>query len=178
MFLCIFPIIPDASFLIFDSLDRTEVAFTIFVPTHVFITHALEQSRYSHIDRENKILKQTSQFVRAYKQMFSCDFWSEIIRVSVPHSFALTYARKFSEDERTQSNIHACMHCLFIFLLQVLAFFEKCFYIVCALVNICVNVIFTIIQIFCPVLKYFFTGYAQSIHRESDTLSKVVPRFT
>ena len=164
--------------LFFDSLDRTEVAFTIFEPSHVF-THALEQSRYSRIDREKKILKQTSQFVRAYKLIFS-DFWSEIVCVSVsgPHSFAVTYARKISEDERTQSNIHACMHCLLIFLLQVLAFFERCFYIVCALVNICVNVIFTLIQTFCPVLKYFFTGYAQRIHRESNTLSKVVPRFT
>ena len=70
------------AYIFIKSLDCTDVAFTVFRPTHIF-THALEQSKYSRIGRRKKSLSLLSNFAKSYKQLFSYAFWTEIMHVSV-----------------------------------------------------------------------------------------------
>ena len=163
------------AFIFTKSLDRNGVAFTTFQPAHVF-SHAIEQSKYCRIDRGKKSLSLSSNFVRSYEELFNCAFWAEIIRVSIsiPRSVSMKYAKKISSG----SGIHCCPLFLCRLFLGIFALLERCLYIVFAVVNICVNVSFIILQTIFPILKYFCTGYVQRVNKKWESLTGVVSRYT
>ena len=154
-------------YVFFDSLKQYSMLFSLFKPKNVF-THEYRCTANVTNGQRSAV----SHLAKSYSQLFSCAFWAHLFRTSfdVPNSASWRFV-KLLNTNITQSKQYVQL--LGICLFTALALLEKPLLILCALINLFINVSFTLIQTFFPVLKYFFTGYASRLHTKDDMSAKI-----
>ena len=159
------------AFVFFQQLKDCNIAFNIFNPQFVF-TSILEgqQIRQSY---KRKHFSSTLHFSASYRRIFNCRFWQQIFILSctIPDSRVWKYIKENMTVKTPKAISYVTCSCLFV--LIPVAFTEKCALILFAIANMAINITFVFVQAFCPVLKYFFTGFAERLHNTNGVRNRL-----